>query len=258
MTTLTTQAVRFEPQYFSPSDGASGEFWPTLPARPLVVTEAVREKHLIRHLQGDRLALTTEAQILGILSTQFSLEQLIELGGTIYLNYREQPPRLRLEIVEGRQSDFVQFLADFLESDGHYSAGLLRPLMRSHLRMIEDNEGSIAKAVDLLLELAETRSQHVGSPTYLALKRRATPLLQAAVASTHMPFRVDIDRTMKGAIGLFHVHYNGSPPSEQDLITSEDTKLPMVVISATPNYGHDGFKLYLVIAGSARQIYPTT
>lgn len=158
----------------------------------------------------------------------------------------------------GRQTDYTQFLSSFLESDAHYSAGLLRPLMRSYLKTLDTHDPVIANGVDLILELAETRSPLVGTSTYVALKRIATPFMQAAVASIHIPRRIDIDRTMKGALGLFHVHYNGTPPSEQDLITSDNTRLPMIVISATPSYEQDGFKLYLVIAGTARHIYPTT
>lgn len=190
------------------------------------------------------------------LDAQYDGTWRAEVGGRIL----SQDDGLIFDIYRGAEhSELEALLADIDNKPTHQKLRSISDYLNTWLdRYAKDSAADIglystlARSVDLAAHLLASADEQ----EYIALGH-LTDLAAGSLSHQYLLTPEELRSWMKDerTLGMFHVHPDGSAPSDTDLDNSRAHKIPFVVISGKEDYRSSGYQIYVYYSGRSNIAY---
>ena len=202
-------------------------------------------------------SLSTEIsqQLSAILQKQFDPQNHNEIGGSVF--YKDK--NLTFRIVKAALTEGLEQMLDQFQAGNLEYVETLATYARIFFGNMEVYLPKIALERYSLHVLAETLEDELTKPSLVKEKviRESLVYLYKDFILGHSYIATDkeLGKDEPGFVGLFHVHEDGSPPSEFDIDTNKSSEFPIFTISAKQDYLQSGIEIYLIYSGQSKKLY---
>lgn len=162
-------------------------------------------------------------------------------GGSLIFEIMELPPEFKK-----LSEDLKKFETEFDSGAARAMAALLKEYIQSVREQLPAEDLTVLYGVlnDLnKISRRDDDGMDLKRKQYLAKIARLTFESYSPLSLTPSP------TDQSDWIGIFHVHQDGSPPSQADLAVSAEFPLPLIVILAKPDYVQTGFQVRFFLDG---------